>query len=104
MNEFKRHARLMGSDFEFIIVADEENGVIDECIDEVKRIENLLTEFSESSQTALLNKAAGLHAVEVDPEVYEIIKRSLKLSALTQGAFDISAGSLKRLYNFKGKQ
>ncbi len=104
MNEFKRHARLMGSDFEFIIVADEENGLIDECICEVKRIEDLLTEFSETSQTALINKAAGLHPVQVDPEVYEIIKRSLKLSTLTQGAFDISAGALKRLYNFKGKQ
>jgi FAD:protein FMN transferase len=104
MNEFKRHARLMGSDFEFIIVADEENGLIDECIDEVKRIETLLTEFSETSQTSLINKASGSHAVKVDAEVYDIIKRSLKLSALTQGAFDISAGALKKLYNFKGKR
>jgi thiamine biosynthesis lipoprotein len=103
MNEFKKHARLMGSDFEFIVVADEENGLIDECICEVKRIEALLTEFSETSHTAKINKAAGLHPVEVDAEVYEIIRRSLKLSALTQGAFDISAGSLKKLYNFKGK-
>jgi FAD:protein FMN transferase len=104
MNEFKRHTRLMGSDFEFIVVADEENGLIDECINEVKRIETLLTEFSETSQTSLINKASGLHAVKVDAEVYEVIKRSLKLSALTQGAFDISAGALKKLYNFKGKQ
>lgn len=104
MNEFKRNARLMGSDFEFIIVADEENGLIDECIDEVKRIENLLTEFSETSQTAQINKAAGAHAVQVDAEVYNIIERSLRLSALTQGAFDISAGALKKLYNFKGKE
>jgi thiamine biosynthesis lipoprotein len=104
MNEFKRHARLMGSDFEFIIVADEENGLIDECISEIKRIETLLTEFSETSQTSLLNKASGSHAVKVDAEVYEIIKRSLKLSVLTQGAFDISAGALKKLYNFKGKR
>lgn len=104
MNEFKRHARLMGSDFEFIIVADEENGLIDECIGEVKRIEHLLTEFSETSQTALINKAAGLHPVRVDAEVYEIIKRSIRISNLTQGAFDISAGALKKLYNFKGKK
>lgn len=104
MNEFRRHARLMGSDFEFIVVAPEENGIIDECISEVRRIETLLTEFSETSQTALINNSAGLHPVKVDAEVYEIIKRSIRLSNLTQGAFDISAGALKKLYNFKGKQ
>jgi FAD:protein FMN transferase len=104
MNEFKRHARLMGSDFEFIVVADEENELINDCINEVKRIENLLTEFSETSQTALINKSAGLHAVGVDREVYNIIERCIRLSELTQGSFDITAGALKKLYNFKGKQ
>ncbi len=94
----------MGSDFEFIVVTDEENGLLDECINEVKRIEVLLTEFSESSQTTEINKAAGSHAVKVDQEVYDIINRSIRLSALTQGAFDITAGALKKLYNFKGKQ
>jgi thiamine biosynthesis lipoprotein len=104
MNEFKRHARLMGSDFEFIIVANEVNSLLDECIGEVKRIEVLLTEFAEASQTSLINKGAGSHPVKVDIEVYDIIKRSVHISSLTQGAFDISAGALKKLYNFKGKE
>jgi FAD:protein FMN transferase len=104
MKEHRRQARLMGSDFEFIVVtdADTDQGLLDDCITEVKRLETLLTEFSETSATAQINHAAGNHTVEVPGEVYHLIKRCKELSALTQGAFDITAGVLKRLYNFKG--
>jgi len=104
--EFRRQAKLMGSAFEFVVLADEENGeeLLDVAVEEVKRIECLLTEFSESSQTALINRCAGIRAVEVDQEVYAIIKRSKEISAITQGAFDITSGSLKKLYNFKGQE
>jgi thiamine biosynthesis lipoprotein len=104
MKEHRRQARLMGSDFEFIVVtrADSEEGLLDACVAEVKRLEVLLTEFSETSATALINRAAGKHAVEVPAEVYQLIRRSKELSNLAQGAFDITAGVLKRLYNFKG--
>ena len=44
---------------------------------------------------------AGIEPVLVDPEVFELIKRSLKISAVTDGAFDITYGSVdKRLWNF----
>jgi thiamine biosynthesis lipoprotein len=103
MKEFRRYERLMGSDFEFIIVADHEDGLLDECVAEVKRIEVLLTEFSETSFTAKINQASGEKAVEVDREVFNLLKRCKELSKLTQGAFDITSGLLKKLYNFKGQ-
>jgi thiamine biosynthesis lipoprotein len=103
--EYRRQARLMGSAFEFVLLADDDGEeLLDAAIAEVKRIEFLLTEFSETSQTALLNKNAGVEPVAVDPEVYDIIKRSKQISAITQGAFDITSGLLKKMYNFKGKQ
>lgn len=103
--EFRRSAKLMGSAFEFVLIAQKEEGekLLDECIAEVKRIEILLTEFSNTSQTAQINQAAGIDFVEVDKETFQIIQRSLGISKLTQGAFDITAGVLKKLYNFKGK-
>ncbi len=102
--EFRRAARLMGSAFEFIIIAPPEEGeaLLDVCVNEVKRIELLLTEFSDTSQTSQINKAAGKDPIEVDEETFQIIKRSVDISKLSQGAFDITAGALKRLYNFKG--
>jgi len=94
----------MGSDFELIATATDEsaaNTFLEQGISEIKRLETLLTEFSNTSQTAAINNNAGIEEVKVDAEVYELIKRCKNISALTQGAFDISAGALKRLYNFK---
>lgn len=74
---------------------------IDEAIAEVSRIEKLLTTFSNDSQTHQINENAGLKPVKVDIEVFNIIQRSLRISALTDGAFDISYGSIdKRFWNF----
>jgi FAD:protein FMN transferase len=105
--ECRRQARLMGSAFEFVVIADDQaagEALLDLAVDEVKRIEFLLTEFSETSQTSLINRNAGLLPVEVDAEVYDIIKRCKQISAITQGAFDITSGLLKKMYNFKGQQ
>ena len=101
--EYRRRIRLMGSDFEFII-GDDDRGAeaLEDAIAEVSRIEALLTEFSETSQTALLNKTAGIRAVEVTDEVYCLLKRCNEISEFTQGAFDITSGALRKLYNFKG--
>jgi FAD:protein FMN transferase len=105
-NEFRRKTRLMGSAFEFVITDDKGNGekFIDQSVAEVKRIEDLLTEFSESSQTSAINKNAWHGPVEVDAEVYNLLKRCKELSKFTQGAFDITAGVFKKLYNFKGEK
>ena len=106
MPKFKVDIRLMGSAFELIIIhhnESEANHLLQEGIAEIRRIEDLLTEFKESSETSLLNKQAGFQAVQVHDEVYRIIERSLAISATTQGAFDISAGVLKKLYNFKNQ-
>jgi thiamine biosynthesis lipoprotein len=97
----------MGSSFELIVVEEDETIALrrlEEGTAEIRRIEALLTEFSPDSYTALLNRHAGEHPVRADPEVYQLIQRCLHLSAITQGAFDISAGALKALYNFKEHQ
>ncbi|MEO6669023.1 MAG: FAD:protein FMN transferase [Ferruginibacter sp.] len=103
---FKRVLKLMGNRFEISIVSNSNNPAFAEnCIDaavmEIQRIENLLTTYCELSQTNLINDAAGFQAVKVDREVFDLIRRSIKISELTQGAFDISYGSIdKRLWNF----
>jgi thiamine biosynthesis lipoprotein len=104
LNEFRRKTRLMGSAFEFIVTDDSVTGdaIIDQAINEVKRIEFLLTEFSDSSVTSAINKTAWQSPISIDAEVYEILARCKAISKITQGAFDITSGVLKKLYNFKG--
>jgi len=101
---YKRVIKLMGNRFEITVVSENEseaNQHIDEAIAEISRIEKLLTTFNENSQTNLINNNAGIAPVKVDREVFDIIARSIKLSSLTQGAFDITYGSVdKSLWNF----
>src|SRR5215212_5285715 len=101
---FKKVLKLMGNRFEITVVADDTswaNERINDAVQEISRIENLFTTFNESSQTNLINRNAGITPVKVDREVYDLIERSKKISALTQGAFDITYGSIdKRLWNF----
>ncbi|WP_080056222.1 FAD:protein FMN transferase [Spirosoma aerolatum] len=100
----KRVQRLMGNRFELSVVSTDAtwaNDCLDAAIDEISRIERLLTTFRDDSQTNQINVNAGVRPVRVDAEVFALIERSLRLSALTQGAFDITYGSLdKRFWNF----
>lgn len=101
---YKRAMRLMGNRFEISVVADDAgwaNARIDDAVGEIQRIEKLLTTFSEDSQTNAINRNAGLQPVKVDREVFDLIARSIKISSITQGAFDITYGSIdKSLWNF----
>ena len=94
----------MGNHFEISVVADNEAWAyerIDDGIYEIQRIEKLLTTFNEASETSVINSNAGIAPVKVCFETFSIIERSLRISQLTQGAFDISYGSIdKRLWNF----
>lgn len=100
----KTGLKLMGNYFEFSVVSKDKEWAHD-CItlgiDEVKRIERKLTTYSEDSQTNQINAQAGIKPVLVDQEIFDLINRSIKISTLTQGAFDITYGSLdKRFWNF----
>lgn len=102
--QFKKNIRLMGNQFEFTLIDENENNAnetFEIAIQEIKRIETLLTTFSDTSITYKINENAGVSAVSVDDEVFQLIKRCQFISKITQGAFDISYGSLdKRFWNF----
>ena len=101
---FKVAALLMGNQFEISAVSvNEENAnkCINAGIEEIKRIEKLLTTFHDSSETNSINRNAGIEAVKVSEEIFNLIERSIRISSITQGAFDITYGSIdKSLWNF----
>jgi len=101
---YKRELLLMGNRFEISVVSDDEAWAeqrIDMAVDEIRRIERLLTTFKDYSETNLINSNAGIQPVKVSEEVFNLIERSNRISEITQGAFDISYGSIdKRLWNF----
>jgi thiamine biosynthesis lipoprotein len=101
---YHKSLKLMGNRFQLSAVSDQEttaHASIDAGIAEIQRIEKLLTTFNEESETALINRNAGVRPVVVSEETYQIIERSIRISKVTQGAFDITYGSVDRgLWNF----
>ena len=94
----------MGNRFQLSVVGDNPewaNRCIDAGVAEISRIEQLLTTYSEDSETAAINRRAGISPVKVSEETFQLIQRSLRISTITQGAFDLSYGSAdKRFWNF----
>lgn len=101
---YKKNLKLMGNRFEISILANDENFAntnIDLAVAEISRIEKLLTTFSTDSVTFQINENAGIQPVVVPKEVFDLIFRCQMISKMTQGAFDISYGSIdKKFWNF----
>ncbi|MDX1908021.1 MAG: FAD:protein FMN transferase [Bacteroidia bacterium] len=101
---YTREARLMGCQFSFgVVAADPVKAAawLDLAVAEMQRIERLLTVFDPASEVSQVNAQAGLSPVKVSPEVYALIGRCQTISRLSQGAFDLTAGALQALYQFK---
>ena len=104
MHLFQRNELLMGNRFDLGVVGDDEvkaNQALEKAIIEIKRIEALLSTYQANSQINQVNSNAGISPVKVDEEVFNLVERAQRISELTQGAFDLSYGSLdKSLWNF----
>jgi thiamine biosynthesis lipoprotein len=101
----KRTTLLMGSRWQITIVAKDSLAAeqnIDTCIAEVSRIENLISDWRPQTQVSQVNQNAGVGAIKVDREVFELTRRALSLSQLTGGAFDISFAALDKVWKFDG--
>ena len=104
-NVYKQTLKLMGSRFDISVVAENEaisNEYINIATNEIERIERFISSWDKNSQTSLINKNAGVSSVKVDEELFQLIQRSLKISKLTQGAFDISYASMDKIWKFDG--
>lgn len=88
---FRRQFRHLGS-------------VVHRALDEITRLEAILSYFRDTSRVYQLNREAHLHPVEVEPELWDVLQLSLELGCETGGAFDAAAGALWRCWGFHRKQ
>ncbi|MFK7772249.1 MAG: FAD:protein FMN transferase [Saprospiraceae bacterium] len=101
----KKVLKLMGCRFEVTAVASNDTlawEAIQGGIDEMERIEKLISSWDKNSQTSEINRQAGIQPVKVDKELFDLIVRAKKISFLTGGAFDISFASMDRIWKFDG--
>jgi thiamine biosynthesis lipoprotein len=103
VRNFTRSARLMGSHFTFTAVSADDTlawRAVRAGIREAQRIDRLCSYWDSTSQITQINRAAGLRPVVVEQEVYDLIQRTLRLSELSGGAFDITFAGGEKIYRF----
>lgn len=95
----------MGTRFEITLVSTQEvaNQYLNAAQGEIERIERLISSWDANSQTAEINRQSGIKPVKVAKELYELIARSIEISKITQGAFDISYAALDPVWFFDGR-
>lgn len=101
----KRELTMLGSPFEMIVVADDipqADIYIDMAVAEVSRLENLISDWIPTTPISEVNRNAGVKAVIVPQEVFDLVQRSIRVSKLTSGAFDITYASMDKIWKFDG--
>ena len=73
---------------------------IEAAFAEIRRLEALMTTWRPDSDISRINAAAGKAAIQVAPEVLDVVERSLHFARISGGAFDISFYALKGLWRF----
>ena len=75
---FNRTVKLMGSRFDISVVSEDQQkaeNYIDTAINEIIRIEKIISSWDPNSQTSEINRNAGIKPVKVDRELFNLIKR-----------------------------
>ncbi len=104
---FSRSRPAMGTVFTIYLYASDQQQAstqFEAAFEEIERLEEALSNYRSSSELSRINRLAAHEAVTTDPEVFQLIKRSLEYSRQTDGAFDITVGPLMRAWGFfRGK-
>jgi len=78
--------------------------VLEAVMSEMQRIDALMSTYKEDSEISAVNRDAARGPVAVSDELAGLVARSLDLSRLTGGAFDVTYASVGYLYDFRARQ
>ena len=73
---------------------------IDAAFDEVRRLDDLLSNYKPGSEWSEVNRDAAQRPVRVSPELFGLLQQCLEYSRESEGAFDITVGSLMKVWGF----
>jgi len=91
---------LMGSHAR-IVVYDGSTRDIDRAFSVMNKLENLMSDYDESSELSEINLNAGKKSIRISEELSEVLHIALEVATETDGAFDPTIGALTiGLYGF----
>jgi len=77
------------------------NQAFEAAFAEVERMDDVLSDWRDTSELGQLNKQAGAAPMKVSSELFELLSMARKLSEASGGAFDVTFASLAGLWSFK---
>jgi thiamine biosynthesis lipoprotein len=105
---FVRERRtIMSTVYEISVISEDEaaaRAAIAQALDEVKRLEGVLSEWLPDSEVSRVNAAAGKSKVKIGPDLLANVRASLDAAVRTNGAFDITWAALREFYLFQPGQ
>jgi len=75
-------------------------GILEAALDEVDRIDRLMSHYKPESPLSRLNREAARGPVEVEPELFDFLAECLRWSRDSEGAFDVTVGPLMKAWGF----
>lgn len=81
-----------------VTVGIEHRKVMEEVKDILLSFHKRMSIYESTSEISSLNHMAGSSSLSISPEIYDLIRRSIAYSKLTNGAFDITAFPLKKIW------
>lgn len=74
----------------------------EEAMEEIRRMESLLSYFRPDSEIAAINRGASMAPVPVSPVVFQVVEQSLRMAEATEGAFDPTVAPLLKVWGLMG--
>ncbi|HEX9186187.1 MAG TPA: FAD:protein FMN transferase, partial [Vicinamibacteria bacterium] len=74
--------------------------VVAAALDEIGRLDRLLSHYRRDSPLSRLNREAASGPVPVEPELLELLSECLRWSRESDGAFDVTVGPLMKAWGF----
>jgi thiamine biosynthesis lipoprotein len=72
------------------------------ALDEIARLEDVLSEWRPGTEISRINDLAGTpEIVTIGPDTFEVMRVGMEVSALSGGAFDLSWAAMRGLYRFE---
>ncbi|MEP7343200.1 MAG: FAD:protein FMN transferase [Acidobacteriota bacterium] len=96
LSRCQRICQAMGTRFEVLLAGDDEEhleAVAVAAVEEILRLEGLLSRFDPRSEIARVNRFAGIRPVRVDRELFALLEKCEQARQLTEGYFNVTRGA-----------
>lgn len=103
----QRTETIMGTQVTITVAADTADAgqqAIDAGMEELRRLDAMMSLYKDDSEIAKVNRDAGTAPVKVSREMIEVVEQALATAQLTHGAFDVTIGPLVVLWQMRLKE